>query len=138
MLDIDMFKGINDIFGHSGGDRVLQHLAGILTENTRGIDIAARYGGEEFILILPGTPVKGAAAVAEKIREITEQSRVITADNQIINYTVSLGVASRGGEAGFEDLVREANSMLYKSKDEGRNMVSVMPGNEEEEKKEEN
>ncbi len=129
MLDIDLFKGVNDQYGHAEGDRVLKHLAGVISKNVRAIDVAARYGGEEFVIILPGTNSEGARRVAEKIRQLVEESRVETACNDhIIQYTISLGTASLSDpEYGFEDLLNEADKMLYKSKNEGRNKVSVSP-----------
>ncbi len=128
MLDIDRFKGINDHYGHAEGDRVLQHLAGIIISNIRGIDVAARYGGEEFVVILPSTIGEGARQAAEKIRHLIEQSRVPTADNKIIKYTASFGVTSfHDPECCFEDLLKEADKMLYQSKNEGRNKVLVHP-----------
>ncbi len=131
MLDIDLFKGINDRYGHVEGDRVLQHLADVIMHNIRGIDVAARYGGEEFVIILPGTTREGAGRVAEKIRQLVEQSRIPTADDNddIIQYTVSLGTASfHDPDGSFEDLLNAADKMLYQSKNQGRNRVSVLPG----------
>ncbi len=97
--------------------------------NIRGIDVAARYGGEEFVIILPGTNAEGAKQVAEKIRQLVEKSRITTAENnEIIQYTVSLGTASfHDPEGSFEDLLNVADKMLYQSKNEGRNRVTVMP-----------
>ena len=127
MLDIDRFKGINDRYGHIEGDRVLQHLAGVIMHNVRGIDVAARYGGEEFVIILPETTREGAGRVAEKIRQLVEESRVSTAvSHETIQYTVSLGAASSHDPDGcFQDLVNAADKMLYQSKQEGRNRVTV-------------
>ncbi len=127
ILDIDLFKGVNDHYGHAEGDRVLQHLAGIIISNIRGIDVGARYGGEEFVIILPGTTSEGAGKVAEKIRHIVEESKVATAcNNKIIQYTVSLGTASlHDPKCSFRDLLNEADKMLYQSKEGGRNKVTV-------------
>ncbi|MCF8089886.1 MAG: diguanylate cyclase [Desulfotignum sp.] len=128
MLDIDFFKAINDRHGHAAGDRILQDLADIIKKNIRGIDVAVRYGGEEFVIILPGTTSKGAAQAAEKIRQIVEKSRVPASDNQIMTYTVSFGVASVHDPAScFDDLLKEADRMLYQSKKTGRNKVTVSP-----------
>jgi two-component system, sensor histidine kinase ChiS len=130
MLDIDFFKDVNDRYGHAAGDRILQHLADIIRNNIRGIDVAVRYGGEEFVVILPGTTGKGAEQAAEKVRNLVEKSRVSTSDNQIMTYTVSFGVASfHDPESCFEDLLKEADRMLYQSKKTGRNKVTVSPRN---------
>ncbi len=131
MIDIDFFKKINDHYGHAQGDTVLQHLAEILTKNIRGVDMAARYGGEEFIIILPDAADKGAGATAEKIRRLTEQNSVRTNNNDIIYYTISLGVASFDGtKTCIEDLINEADKMLYQSKKMGKNRVSISPNSQ--------
>jgi len=68
MLDIDHFKRVNDVFGHSAGDNVLKEVASILKNSIREIDTASRYGGEEFMVILPNTARENALVVAERIR----------------------------------------------------------------------
>ncbi len=128
MLDIDFFKAVNDRYGHAAGDRILQDLADIIRQNIRGIDVAVRYGGEEFVIMLPGTTADGAGHAAEKIRQIVEKSRVPSPDGQVMTYTVSFGVASYHDPAScFEDLLKEADQMLYQSKKTGRNKVTVSP-----------
>ena len=69
MCDIDFFKKVNDRFGHSGGDAILQQFAHLLSRHTRDQDLAARYGGEEFALVLPRTPLGNATFLAEAIRK---------------------------------------------------------------------
>ena len=126
MLDIDFFKTVNDRYGHAAGDRILQDLADIIKKNIRGIDVAVRYGGEEFVIILPGTTGPGAGQAAEKIRQIVENSRVPASDGQVMTYTVSFGVASfHDPDSCFDDLLKEADRMLYQSKKTGRNKVTV-------------
>lgn len=126
MLDIDFFKLINDNYGHAEGDRVLEHLAGIIISNVRGVDVAARYGGEEFIIILPGTTSEGAEQAAEKIRHLVEESQIPTINHKMIRYTVSIGVASlHDPESSFEELISVADAMLYRSKNGGRNRITV-------------
>lgn len=126
MLDIDFFKKINDSYGHAEGDKVLQHLAETIIQNIRSEDVAARYGGEEFVIILPGTTCEAAGHAAEKIRLLVEQRRVPISGNKAIRYTVSSGVASLSEpKCSFEDLLKDADTMLYQSKNEGRNKVSV-------------
>ncbi len=68
MVDIDNFKLVNDRFGHTAGDEALKALAAIIDRSIRTIDIVARFGGEEFVVILPETPIEGAAVVAERVR----------------------------------------------------------------------
>lgn len=126
LIDIDLFKKVNDTYGHAEGDRILRHLAETIRSNIRGIDVAARYGGEEFIIILPGEISQGAVQAAEKIRQIVEKSRVMTIHDQVIQYTISIGVASfHDPESCFEDLINAADKMLYQSKNEGRNRINA-------------
>lgn len=120
LLDVDLFKQFNDIFGHPVGDQVLKSVAGILQQQARNSDLAARYGGEEFALLLPNTDAEGALQMAERLRAaIAEQSwpkRLIT---------VSLGVSTLHPlmpDAGT--LVTGADRALYHSKREGRNRVT--------------
>ena len=122
-IDADHFKGINDRYGHPGGDAVLQHLAAILGETFREVDVVARIGGEEFAVLLPSTDLPRAAVVAERLRAAVA-SQVVHFDGQRIRYTVSLGVASlTDGEGGIDLLLKRADQALYAAKRLGRNRV---------------
>ncbi len=126
MLDIDNFKSLNDNFGHDTGDIAIKFLASTIRKNLRGIDIPGRAGGDEFIIILPGTGMDGAVFVAEKIREIIHDSSINNSDNKALKFTLSLGVASYKKESGsFEEIINEADDMLYLSKKKGRNLVTA-------------
>ncbi len=129
MADIDHFKGVNDRHGHLAGDVVLQRVARLLTESLRSTDLAGRYGGEEFLLVLPETPLAGAAAVMEKLRQTMEDLQVETGDGGSIRLTVSIGVASLeelpGGAASREALLAAADERLYEAKTGGRNQVAA-------------
>ena len=130
MIDIDHFKRINDTHGHLFGDKVIQAVAQVLRANIKGQDAAARYGGEEFAVVLPGTPLAGATALAEKIRVIIEKGRVRRSDNSeaLGNITVSLGVAQYQEGLSIADLVGFADHALYQSKHNGRNSVTAYAG----------
>ena len=93
LLDIDHFKQINDQYGHPAGDAALRRLAGVILSVTRTVDFAARYGGEEFLIVLPDTSLRGAHALAERLREEVEAS-VIKYDGVSFQMRVSLGVAA--------------------------------------------
>ena len=122
MADVDHFKRINDQYGHRAGDRVLQEIARVLTEQSRALDVVARYGGEEFVILLPETGRAAAALAAEKLRAAVENAPVAV-NGARLRVTVSIGVAaSAGGDAG-EDLVARADAALYLAKRGGRNQV---------------
>lgn len=130
MADIDFFKKVNDSYGHLFGDKVLRAVAQILKENVKGKDTAARYGGEEFVILLPDTPLEGARRVAENIRTTVERFRVKRTDKNetVANVTISLGVASYLGAESGSDFVARADAALYRSKDQGRNRVTLSSG----------
>lgn len=130
ILDVDYFKKYNDTHGHPAGDEVLRRLAGILEKNTRAFDRVARYGGEEFVVLLPHTDIKGALAVAEKLRQMVEQHPFPGEESQPGGrLTVSIGVAGFPDHAGQEDaLLSQADRALYAAKAAGRNRVAVAGG----------
>lgn len=120
-IDIDHFKKINDRYGHDAGDEVLVSLAGLLRKRCRTMDVVSRFGGEEFILLLPGTALNDAAAMAERIREAV----IETSFPFISALTVSLGVATLNETDDKDSLLRRADEALYAAKDDGRNRVMV-------------
>lgn len=124
MVDIDFFKRINDSHGHQAGDRVLQAMARLLQETMRPGDVVARYGGEEFAVILPATEADSALAAAERLRLAIEKAVINCADKLDIGITVSIGCASREPHAmAPADLVKAADTALYRAKKTGRNRV---------------
>ncbi|MBI5353721.1 MAG: diguanylate cyclase [Chloroflexi bacterium] len=126
MIDVDHFKGVNDRFGHKVGDRALQRVAGILTSDLRGYDRVGRWGGEEFILILPDTPLDGAAKVAERLRVRTEEMKISLENDELFSIHISLGVACSCGQfQSTAKLIDAADQALYKAKQNGRNRVCV-------------
>ena len=129
-LDIDHFKRINDRHGHAAGDAVLQEFAQRMSISLcRDTDWCARMGGEEFAVVLEGTPLAGAAVVAEKLRRVIADSS-IRFPAGTTSVTVSIGVsgleavASRK-EATVESLLQQADRHLYISKENGRNRVTL-------------
>jgi diguanylate cyclase (GGDEF)-like protein len=132
MLDIDLFKRVNDTHGHAGGDQVLRVLADCFRQNTRTIDIPGRYGGEEFALLLPEILQPEAIQIAERLRQsMADLSIPISSENGHsspvdISITVSIGVASLSQEGqSLADLLDRADQALYRAKDSGRNRVIV-------------
>jgi len=126
MVDIDHFKKVNDTFGHTEGDKVLQEIASLLKTSVRKKDTVARYGGEEFILVLPDAVVEEANMIAERIRRLVEKT-LFEVGQAHINITVSLGISNFPGHhpKSKEDLVRMADQALYDAKRGGRNRVCV-------------
>lgn len=124
IFDLDHFKQINDTWGHDAGDAVLRHVTAIVRELTRASGcLASRYGGEEFVLALPETTLVQAMDLAEKLRHTLAHSHA-RIDNQSIPVTASIGVAAARPGVRFEQLVRQADEAMYRTKFDGRNGVS--------------
>ncbi len=126
MADVDRFKGINDKYGHSAGDKCLQEIAKLVKLSLRKTDFFARYGGEEFVAILRGTAAEDAQKIAEKIRGRVEKARFLY-HNEKMPITISLGVTQvqptdRDSETSF---IRVDNAM-YLAKKDGRNRVCLI------------
>lgn len=126
MLDVDHFKKFNDTYGHQAGDTVLMHLADVLREQAREVDTPARYGGEEFLLIVPETQGAGAARLAERIRAKVADQPFQLNGGEPVTLTVSVGLAEFPAHGKTpEALISAADQALYKSKQAGRNRVTV-------------
>jgi diguanylate cyclase (GGDEF)-like protein len=124
MFDIDHFKKVNDEFGHLAGDFVLKKLASsIATKNIRKEECFARYGGEEFAIVLPDTPADRGVILAEKIRQMVEETHYEFEGN-VIPVTVSMGVTQmiQKGDT-VESFIERADEKLYQGKQGGRNRV---------------
>ena len=125
IIDVDLFKPVNDQYGHIAGDGVLRQLAGVVRGFVRGEDIAARIGGEEFAVLLPESDVESARQFAERLREAVAAS-VFTLGGEPHQITISIGLAgldpSRGDRSA---LMQAADAALYRAKDEGRNRVCI-------------
>lgn len=125
MIDIDLFKNINDRYGSAAGDQVVRGVATIVRDSIRSVDVAGRYGGDEFAVILVGTPLAGALQVAERIRHrVIETSFDATLK---ASCTVSIGVAEVDGAThNTRAWVRHADAALYQAKTHGRNCASAI------------
>ena len=124
ILDLDLFKEINDTYGHLVGDQALIHIGELLLKAIRTPDTAARYGGEEFVVLLPETESSQAMLFAERLRKLVDDSPTQNG-NDSISLTASFGVAgyqTKDGET-FDQLISKADQALYMAKGNGRNQV---------------
>ena len=121
ILDIDLFKEINDTYGHDVGDMALKEFAKILKDNVRTIDKVGRWGGEEFMIVCTGTDCSRAKVVAEKLRIKIQENEF----EYIGSITASFGVAEYDEEMSFQELYNRADKALYIAKNEGRNRVKL-------------
>lgn len=121
MFDIDLFKAVNDAYGHEAGDTVLTTIATRVASRLRDVDSFARWGGEEFLLLLPGTERRGAIELAEICRKIIADSPM----TGVGLVTASFGVAEFEGETSVPALIRRSDEALYTAKNNGRNRVEV-------------
>lgn len=127
LIDIDHFKRVNDTHGHINGDRILRGLAAKISACVRNNDFAARYGGEEFAVIFPGTGVKDAMLVAERMRQDIAKTN-FRLDGQNIKMTISGGLAECDKSMEPEDIIAAADNALYHAKNEGRNRMMIDDG----------
>ena len=125
MIDIDNLKTINDQYGHDVGDTVLRHFCAVTAQNIRRTDVFARFGGDEFAIFAPAIGLQRAVALAEAIRHAMVTSS-IALDGISLTATVSIGLALSDASAPkMEQLFKEADKALYRSKDKGRNCLTV-------------
>ncbi len=122
MIDMDHFKLFNDHHGHLAGDTLLKAIADRIVEQVRNVDIVARYGGDEFAVILPDTDLENAKMVGERMRLAFESKPFIPTEGHPTFVTISIGITSLTGPMTTAmDLVRNADSALYRAKRQGRN-----------------
>jgi diguanylate cyclase (GGDEF)-like protein len=126
MADIDDFKRVNDTYGHSVGDKVLQEVAQTIARQCRETDLPARYGGDEFAVVVPNQGISGAVHLAQRCRWEIERVNV-PAKGTPLRPTASFGVADAVGVPGAELLLDHADQALYQAKAAGRNRVAVCP-----------
>jgi len=124
MLDIDNFKKINDTYGHDFGDKVIVHLADVLMSSTNYRDIVSRFGGEEFCIVLKNINRFSAVEIFDRLRKDVESSVIYTDKKEAIQFTVSIGVALYS-EDGLEEVINQADMMLYNAKNAGKNQVLI-------------
>ncbi len=125
IVDLDNFKKVNDDFGHSTGDLVLRHVAGVLKSTVRAVDWVGRIGGDEFLILLPDTSLAKGANVAERVRQGLTGNPAMTVDGEI-QQTASFGlVALPDSVCSVEEVLELTKSVLKESKSNGKNRVSI-------------
>ena len=125
MIDVDHFKQINDMHGHSAGDLVLKRIAQVLASIARKSDFVARWGGEEFVLALPQTSEAGARVAAERVRRAIADASQEVAPGTTVKVTASIGLASAGSPWQLDDMIARADQAMYAAKGRGRNRVEL-------------
>lgn len=124
MVDIDFFKQVNDLYGHSAGDQVLQKTAQIMREVLREADIIGRIGGEEFAILLPETDKRRATEVAHRLQSTIANNRILLDSGVNLSVTVSIGFAMLSEQdRDIEPVLNKADTGLYHAKSKGRNTV---------------
>ena len=127
MIDVDYFKMFNDCYGHQEGDRCLESVAGIISKNTRQyLDYPARYGGEEFIILLSNMNSDGAYISAERIRRELLNAAIpheLNGNVGLLSCSIGIACCLPDNDSSAENLIREADTALYKAKENGRNRV---------------
>lgn len=125
MADVDLFKRVNDTYGHKTGDNVLIELAGACERALRDQDIVARYGGEEFVIFLADVDYNDAKIVAERLRKTIADLTILSDDGREVKFTISIGISSSQVSDNIDTLIKTADEALYKAKQNGRNRVEI-------------
>ncbi len=122
MVDVDLFKKVNDTYGHDAGDYILKELGAFLRDRVRGTDVAARFGGEEFCLVASNITVEAATTFFTKIcQEVTE---LVLEYNEIkMEISISIGISTQLKD--LDEMISDADKQLYKAKENGRNRIEI-------------
>lgn len=123
-IDIDHFKEINDSFGHPLGDKVLRFVANTLKQNLRVTDSCGRWGGDEFVGLALDIHEDGLFKIGEKLRSLVEKAEIVENDSTV-KVTISCGATIVRPNDTFQSLLERVDKLLYKSKQDGRNRVTV-------------
>lgn len=122
LLDLDHFKQVNDLHGHSAGDKVLQVAAARMRSAFRPMDTVGRYGGDEFLIILPTAEAASILRIAERVR-LSLSADVVQANGVVVHVTASQGIAFSNGSEDPRVVIERADAALYAAKRAGRNRV---------------
>ncbi len=122
--DIDLFKQINDTFGHKAGDKTLILIAKLLSEHCRETDFVSRFGGEEFTMLLSDTDAQSALYTANKLRQLIEAT-AFNSSGKKISITISCGITQFTKNDTGESAFTRADKALYSAKKNGRNQCVI-------------
>ncbi len=125
-LDLDHFKYINDTYGHSFGDKVLEAFGMLVRSSLRTLDSAYRYGGEEFTVLMQSVPAEGAAVFAERLRKNLENHTFPLDNGDKFSVTVSIGITSYIAKDDSKTILERADKALYSAKRGGRNRMVIL------------
>lgn len=128
-IDVDHFKQLNDSYGHTVGDRILRMISTSVANSLRSFDIIGRWGGEEFIVLLINPRPEALFALADRLRRLVENSELKIETGETVKVTVSIGATDATQDDTVESLVHRADRLMYESKKNGRNMVTVETSN---------
>ncbi|MDI9244097.1 diguanylate cyclase [Marinobacter sp. CHS3-4] len=123
LIDLDLFKHINDEYGHDAGDQVLKDFATLMNAVIRKADVASRWGGEEFLILLPDTALLQALTLAERLRQKVAKHEFSFAGDSM-PVTISAGVCSIAKTGSVNELLKHADLHLYSAKENGRNRIA--------------
>lgn len=127
LIDLDHFKDINDTYGHPFGDLVLSTIAKQLESHVRDTDVVARWGGEEFAVLMPETELQEAEKIGIRLLKTVRETSIPVPEErgEPITMTFSAGVATQSSDIVKEQIIESVDTALYKSKNNGRNQVTV-------------
>lgn len=124
VLDVDLFKRINDDYGHLAGDKVLKLIATELARRLRKTDFIARFGGEEFVVLLPSTPLEGGQQLMDSLR-LAIEACPFHFKGERVTITISIGLCAFTEKETAESVFERADQALYKAKRDGRNRIQL-------------
>lgn len=123
LIDLDLFKRINDVYGHDAGDQVLRDFALLMQSVIRQTDVASRWGGEEFLILLPDTSLLQALTLAERLRQKVSRHEFKFA-GKVMPVTISAGICSIAKTGSVNELLKQADLHLYSAKENGRDRIA--------------